>query len=195
MKKKEKLHPFKKKTQRHSFLRLFFLTLTLVVYFIFVAKKFGAKDGLFISILTWSFFVFCTPVADAGFMVGFPLRIFAKVRMVHSQIAVWIIALFLNLYALFFNPDIYHNTLILKLFHHILVQPFPYWIIIIISAAGTYLSIHFGDELLDVTTHKNREKYHQHLNKYQIITFVFLILLIIVIYDFLLKKMGINIHL
>ena len=128
-------------------------------------------------------------------MVGFPLRIFSKVRMLHSQIAVWIIATFLNLYAFFFNPDIYHNTLILKLFHHILVQPFPYWIIIIISAIGTYLSVYFGDELLDVTTHKNREKYHKHMNKYQFITFVFLISIVVVIYDFLLKKMGITIHL
>lgn len=184
-----------KNEKSFGLLRLTLLVVILMIYFVFTAKKFGTGNGLYISLLTWSFFVFCTPVADAGFMVGFPLRIFANIKMMHSQIGVWIAAFLLNIFAFIFNPDIYHNTLILKLFHHILIQPFPYWIIIILSAAGTFFSTYFGDELINVVSHKNREKYHKHLNKYQIIVFVFLILFILVLYEFLLKKMGVNTHL
>jgi hypothetical protein len=41
-------------------------------YFIFIAKKYGLQQGLFVSTLSWSFFVLCTPVADAGFLLDFP---------------------------------------------------------------------------------------------------------------------------
>lgn len=182
-------------TQRGSLIRFIILVLIVLVYLVFVTRRFGAGNGFFIALLTWSFFVFCTPIADAGFLVGFPTRLLFKVRMLHSQIGVWLVALLLNLYTFFFRPDLYQNTLILKLFHHILEQPIPYWSIILISGIGTFLSIYFGDELMDVTSHKNREKYHRHWNKYQIILLIFLFVFIVILYDFLLNKMGVNIHL
>lgn len=182
-------------TKRGSLIRFILLMLIVLLYLFFVTRKFGAGNGFFIAILTWSFFVFCTPVADAGFLVGFPTRLLFNVRMLHSQIGVWLVALLLNLYAFFLRPDLYHNTLILKLFHHILEQPFPYWSIILISGVGTFLSIYFGDELLDVAAHAKRKKYHKHWSKYRIIVLVFLFIFVVILYDFLLTKMGVNIHL
>jgi hypothetical protein len=185
----------KEVAKRHDLIKLFLLVLTFVVYFTFVARRFGLHSGLFISLLTWSFFVFCTPLAEAGFVISFPLRLFANIRMMYSQIGVWIVAFLLNLFAFIFNPGIYDNTLILKLFYHILIQPFPYWGIIILSAVGTIFSTFFGDELFDMADYKNRAKHSKRLNAYWIIVFVSLISIIVALYDFLLNKMGINIHL
>jgi len=185
----------KHETKRDSLIKFTLLFLVLITYLIFVSLKFGHGQGFLITLLTWSFFVFCTPVADAGFLLDFPIRLITKIRMMHSEIAVWIIAFFINLYAFMVMPQIYQNTFLLKLFYHIIVQPFPYWSIILISGIGTFFSIHFGDEIMDVAIHSKRKEYHKHISKYQLILFIFIIVLIVILYDFLLKKMGINIYL
>ncbi len=161
----------------------------LLAYTLFVILKYGAKDGVAISVLTWSFFVFCTPIADAGFLIDFPIRLLTGMRMIYSEMIVWALALITTLGFLLVKPSIYQNTIILNLFHHILTTPVPYWLIIILSAAGTFLSIHIGDELYDSIKSK-RLKY---ANKYYMIVAVFIILFIIVLYDFMLKKLGLHI--
>lgn len=160
-----------------------------------MSLKFGTKNGFFVTVLTWSFFVFCTPIADAGFILAFPVRLLLKVRMRYTQLASFVIALFLNFYTFFFLPEEYSKTVILNLFYHILSQPFPFWGIILLSIIGTIFSIYFGDELIDVTKHSKRKKYHKHKAKYQIIVAVFVLAVTLVLYDFLLKKLGVNIPL
>jgi hypothetical protein len=54
-----------------KFLLLFTI---LIFYFAFISFKYGVKDGFAITLLTWSFFVLCTPIADAGFILDFPIR-------------------------------------------------------------------------------------------------------------------------
>lgn len=147
------------------------------------------------TILTWSFFVFCTPIADAGFILAFPVRLLAGIRMLYTQIASYIIAFFIVMLTLAYSSEIYQTTLILKLFNTILLNPYPYWIIMLLSLAGTLFSIYFGDELIDVARHKDRKKYHRHLNKYKIILTLFIIAATVTIYYFLLNQMGINIPL
>ena len=46
---------------------LFFL------YFVYLVYEYGIEDGGMVTLLTWSFFVLCTPVADAGFLLDFPI--------------------------------------------------------------------------------------------------------------------------
>ncbi|MCF7798292.1 hypothetical protein K9M74_00140 [Candidatus Woesearchaeota archaeon] len=186
---------YSEQTKQHTFAKFSIVLLVILIYFIIISSHYGTKDGFLITALTWSFFVFCTPVADAGFLLDFPIRLITKLRMIYSEMVVWVIALILNVIVFFTNPGVYEKTFILSLFHHILSQPFPFWGIILLSGAGTFLSVYFADELLDVSTHKNREKYHRHVNKYQIILMLFLIVLIIIFYNFLLTKMGITIHL
>jgi H+/Cl- antiporter ClcA len=157
--------------------------------------KLGFKDGISITILTWSFFVFCTPIADAGFLIDFPIRLITKLKMVYTEIIVWIVAAIVNVFFFFLNPQIYNSTILLSLFKQILTNPWPFWIIIILSGIGTFLSILFADELMDVKLHKDRKKYHKHVNKYQLLIFTFIIILIIIVYYFLIKKLGIDIPL
>jgi len=185
----------KEETKKHSLIRYILLILVLTAYFLFVSYKFGAVNGLLVTILSWSFFVFCTPIADAGFILDFPIRLITGMRMIYSEIIVWGIAALINVFILAFHSELYNKTLILKLFHYVISQPFPYGGIILLSAVGTFLSVYFCDELIDVSTHKQRKKYHRHMNMYKTVLFVFIIALTLILYNFLLIKLGVKIPL
>ncbi|RLE41604.1 hypothetical protein DRJ48_05220 [Candidatus Woesearchaeota archaeon] len=182
---------------KHAFVKFLLIVALVLIYGVITVIKYGLRDGIFVSLLTWSFFVFCTPIADAGFLLDFPLRIITGIRMIYSEIVVWVIALLINISAFATNPSIYEKTLILSLFKHIITQPFPFWGIIVLSGAGTFLSVYFGDEVVDIVSNhrKRRPKYERHASKYRLIVFAFIIALIIVLYDFLLNKLGIKLPL
>jgi hypothetical protein len=137
--------------------------------------------------------VLCTPIADAGVLIDFPVRLITGIKMVYSEVIVWIIALSSNLFIFFFHSEIYEKTILLSLFKKIISTPFPYWIIIIISAIGTFLSIYLADYAFE--PNKLKKEHSNFLIKYKIIIFVFLIIFIIISYEFLLKELGVNIPL
>ena len=182
----------KHETKRSILTRFFFVLAVFIGYLAFISQKYGAKQGFFTAILTWSFFVLCTPIADAGFLIDFPLRLITNMQMVFSEIIVWAIAISINLYAFYTHAKIYTGTAILVLFRHILERPFPFWGIIIISAIGTFASIRFGDELLDKTFHKERAIYNKHKHRYKFIVMIFVFGISLILYNFLLKQLGIN---
>jgi hypothetical protein len=187
------LNYFTHETKKQIVFKFLLVLGILISYFAFLTFRYGAKDGLAITVLTWSFFVLCTPIADAGFLIDFPLRLITKIRMFHSEMIVWTIAISINIYTFFFSGEAYQKTFLLKIFHFILEKPFPFWFIIFLSGIGTFLSVYFGDELIDVVRHQDRKKHQQHKVKHRFIIFVFLITLTLILYKFLLTKLGINI--
>lgn len=192
-KRKNKIWSFlRKKFENHPLIKFSVVVLILGGYFLFVAHSHGVKEGLFISILTWSFFVFCTPIADAGILIDFPMRLVTGIKMHYSEIIVWVIAGGLNVFAHIYNPEIYNQTVVLSLFKHIIEEPFPYWGIIILSLIGTFMSVYIGDELIDSGKEKKKESF---LKKHKVIIFIVIVLLIIALYDFLLNKLGVSIPL
>ncbi len=182
-------------TKKHSLLKFVGLVAIVVAYFVFISIKLGTENGFFVTILTWTFFIFCTPIADAGFLIAFPVRMLMGIRMMYTQLFAFVLAFGINVYTFFYIPSEYNSTIILKLFYHILSQPFPFWGIIILSLIGTLFSIYFGDEMVDVASHKQRKKYHKHFNKYKVVVLVFIVTATIVLYNFLLKKLGVHIPL
>ncbi len=182
----------KHETKRHILLKFLFVLLVFILYFIFISQKYGLQQGFLVASLTWSFFVLCTPVADAGFLLDFPLRIITKLRMFVLEIFVWLIAISLNLYVFFLDPAVYEKTKILILFKYILAQPVPFWSIIFISMIGTFVSIRFGDELLDKVNHNERKVYKKHKNNHKFIIMIFLFGISLILYDFLLKQLGVD---
>ncbi|MDD3160149.1 MAG: hypothetical protein PHQ98_04230 [Candidatus ainarchaeum sp.] len=184
---------FLHETKKHSLAKFCLLLLIVFGYFLFVSYSYGLVNGFFVTILTWSFFVFCTPIADAGFLIDFPIRLLFGIRMIYTEIFIWLVALFVNVYAILFNSEIYSKTILLNLFNHILMTPIPFWGIIIISGIGTFMSIYFGDELMDISSHNKREKYHKHLFNYQLILFVFVIIVSVLLYYYLIETLGIQI--
>lgn len=187
-------HYIKHETKRSALYRFLIVLVIFVIYLAFMCIKYGLEKGTLVSLLTWSFFVFCTPIADAGFLLDFPIRVLTGIRMFYSEIMVWIIAACLNIYALIFAPTLYESTVLLKLFKYILLHPIPFWLIIIVCAIGTYMSVYFGDELIDVVSHREREKFHKHKHKHRLFIFVFIVILAVILYSFLLNELGIYIN-
>jgi hypothetical protein len=183
-------HP-KNNTHKETLLKFLALVLILVGYFAYMSWKYDASTGFGVSVLTWSFFVLCTPIADGGFILAFPIRLLFKVKMSYTQVALWFVAIAINLYAYFYTPDIYDLTFITQLLKHILSEPYPYWSILIISALGTFLSIYFGDEMMDVASQKDRAIAHRHGLKYRTLLVFGLGILTVTAYYYLLSSLGV----
>ena len=179
-------------TKREVLARFVIVLSIFLIYFAYVAYRFGVGHGIWITLLTWSFFVLCTPIADAGFLLDFPIRVVAGVRMIKSEALVWLVAIALNVITLLTHPELYENTLVLSVLYHILTNPVPYWLIIVLSFIGTFLSIYFGDELLDVVYHHERAKYILHKDKYKIVAFAIVLLLSLIMYKYFLDEFGIR---
>lgn len=172
-------------------IKFLLLCMLLLSYFAYLSYEYDLITGGIAALITWSFFVLCTPVADAGFLLDFPLRLLFGIRMIISEIAVWVIAILINALALVFWSEYYQTTLLTQLMHAILVTPYPYWAVIVLSGIGTFLSIRFGDELMDVIHHKDRHFYHNHHFKHEMILFVFFLVVIFGYYE-LISTLGIN---
>ncbi len=179
-------------THRETILKFLLLIVLLVGYFIWMSLKYDASTGFGLALLTWSFFVLCTPIADGGFVIAFPLRLLFGVKMALTQVAIWFIAIGINLAMLWRFRGTYSLTFLTSLLEKILTEPYPYWSILIISAAGTLLSIYFGDEMMDVTSHREREKYHAHGMKMKILITIGLGILAVVSYYYLLSSLHID---
>jgi hypothetical protein len=183
-------------THHHPVVKFFTVLLFFAIYLIFTVLHYGAERGIFISLLTWSFFVFCTPIADAGILIDFPLRLFTGLRMLYAELIVTLVAFLVTLAGFLVKPHLFEQTLILKLYKQIIFEP-QFWPILILSALGTFFSVYFGDEVLDVIGQPNKQrlKYQKHFLKYRLIVFVFLLGFTIVLYYFLLQKLNITIPL
>lgn len=181
----------KHETHRETFLKFVALALILVAYFIYMSWKYNASTGFAVSLLTWSFFVLCTPIADGGFILAFPIRLLFGIKMSITQIVLWFVAIGINVFMLMTASSAYDLTFLTKLLKHILTAPYPYWGILILSATGTILSIYFGDEMMDVTSHKDRVIHHRHGLKYRTLVVLGLGVLTVVSYYYLLDSLNI----
>jgi hypothetical protein len=196
MKKTEKIkihHLIKNKTKQHVFIKFLILLSILFAYTAYLFYEYGFATGGLLAAITWSFFVLCTPIADAGMILDFPIRIIFRLRMFITELMVWTVAILINIYAITFSPEIYENSFLGHIFYEILTQPIPYWSIIILSFFGTFLSIYFADELLDFIQHKDIKKSTKHRLIFEGIIMVTIFLLIFFVYNIILKKFGIDI--
>jgi hypothetical protein len=181
----------KHETHRETLLKFIALALILVAYFIYMSWKYDTSTGFAVAVLSWSFFVLCTPVADGGFILAFPIRLLFGIRMSITQVVLWFVAIALNIFMLISASNTYDLTFLTRLLKHILTVPYPYWGILILSAAGTLLSIYFGDEMMDVTSHKDRVMHHRHGMKYRTVLVAGLGILTVISYYYLLDSLNI----
>ena len=154
------------------------LCLLLLGYFSCLSYQYNFLTGGIASALAWTFFVLCTPIADAGFLLDFPIRLLFGIRMLISELAVWVLAIAINIISLLYFSEYYQTTELNKLLHAILTIPFPCWGVILLSGCGTFLSIQFADELMDVLHHGVRELFHRNSFKHEIVVLVFFIFFI-----------------
>lgn len=169
------------------------LCLLLVSYFLYLSYQYDLMTGGIASALTWTFFVLCTPIADAGFLLDFPLRLIFGIRMLISELAVWALAIVINVVSLIYFSEYYETTELTRLLHAILIMPYPYWSLILLSGLGTFLSIRFADELMDVVHHRDRDFFLRHGYKHEITIVMFFILIFIGYYK-LIGSLGLDIN-
>jgi len=180
-----------KQPSHQVWIKFILLLVILLSYFVYLTYQYDFLTGGVASLITWSFFVLCTPVADAGFLLDFPLRVLFGIRMVLSEIVVWLIAIIINVFSLMFFSELYETTFLTQTMKIILTTPYPYWLVILLSGIGTFLSIRFGDELMDVLHHKDRLFYLRHHFKHELILFVFFLLVLFGYYE-IISTLGIN---
>ncbi len=173
-----------KNSPKHQVLYKFiFVCVLLLAYFSYLSYEYDVLTGGIASLITWSFFVLCTPVADAGFLIDFPLRLVFGIRMIISEIVVWGVAILINVTALASFQEYYDLTPVTRLAYAIITTPYPYWGVIVLSGIGTFMSIRFGDELMDVIHHRDRDFFHKHNYKYEILLIIFFILVVMDYYE------------
>jgi len=177
--------------RQQVFLKFVLLCLILLSYFAYLSYEYDFMTGGIASLITWSFFVLCTPIADAGFLLDFPIRMLFGIRMVLSEIVVWVIAIMINVVSLAYFSAFYDITFITKTMYVILTTPYPYWAVIILSGVGTFLSIRFGDELMDVLHHRDRKFYLSHQFKHEVILFVFFLFVLFGYYE-IISTLGVE---
>ncbi len=174
---------------KQVFYKFILLCLILLGYFFYLSLEYDFVTGGIAAAITWSFFVLCTPIADAGFLLDFPLRLLFGIRMVVSEVVVWAIAILINVFTLMFWGGYYQTTDLTKLMHSIITQPYPYWSVVILSGIGTFLSIRFADELMDVVHHRDRHFFHRHGYKHEIVILLFFVLVFVGYYK-LIASLG-----
>jgi len=69
----------------HPYIKFLIVASLFLIYLIFSILSFGLSHGILVSLLTWAFFVFCTPVADAGVLIDFPVRYITGIKMIYSE--------------------------------------------------------------------------------------------------------------
>ncbi len=193
----KKILPFDKihlqKNKKSSWLKFIITFLIVLGYLLFMIYQHGIEEGILATILTWSVFVMCTPIAGAGFIIDIPLLILFNLKIIYSEIIVWSIAIGLNIYTSLVHPDMYSATHLLTIFKKILHNPFPFWGIILISALGTFLSAHFGDELIHKVKLRKTGLFQKHAYNYRYIGMIIVFVITFVLYLYLTKELGIKI--
>ena len=174
-----------------TWIKFLLLAALLLAYFAYLSWKYDIVTGGIASLLTWTFFVLCTPIADAGALLDFPLRMIFGVRMIYSELIVWCIAISLNLFSFYWHSDFYHHTILTRLLYHILSTPYPYWLVIGLSALGTFLSIYFGDNIMDAIHQKDKHFFHSKKFKH-LLMLAGIFLVIAGIYYELIISLGID---
>lgn len=117
------------------------INIIFICILIFYISYHGYTKGIYETLFIWAFLAVATPIPESSLLISLPFKKYFDVKMIYSQIAVSIIALFL-LY-LFYNKSFMKNLYIGKIFNDIIKnQRYLVFVISIISSI-------IGSELID----------------------------------------------
>lgn len=116
---------------------LLFTTLFIIRYTV----HYGFLAALVLTLLTWTFFMLCTPLNKGGMLVAPILYFTTHHRFQYTELAVWLAAIAMNALAIFSYPMLYTATTITSLLYYILTHPWPCWVIVALSLCATLYNI------------------------------------------------------
>ena len=149
---------FQNANKTSGFTRFCIIILIIFIYSCFVIYSYGIKNGISITLLTWCFFVYGTPIADAGVLLDFPIKIFTDNPMQRTELYVFAIAAFIIGINYLLNISAFDLTPVTKLLFKMITKPYTlYGIIILLSVIGTYISASLENELYMYLVYKKIE--------------------------------------
>jgi len=125
-----------------TFLITFILCSLFASYLIITT---GLITGLHAALLTWSFFILCIPADHGNILLGTPIRLFRH-KPFFTQPFLWIGAFILNAITFTFFPMIYTVTIPTHLLLRMIENPYPCWLVFLVSGIGTMYPILIGNE-------------------------------------------------
>lgn len=189
--------PIKRLQRKARFKRLdpmkFLLILLLIICYLgFSMYKHGIEEGIAITVLMWSFFVFLTPIPSAGLIFELPIRLLTKHKMMTTQYYIWAAGAVFVIPAFLFFPGIFDSTGPLKIFHYVLTNPIPYSILLLICAAGTAISVHLADEIVDEAEDEIIHHKRKHISWISVILFLVALAAILLTYENMVSTMDLG---
>lgn len=122
----------------------------LLIFFLFfgltglhLSVQHGTIPGIFMTVLTWSFFVLCLPVTGKPVIIGKLLAPMSRKHLysvpwyLNSYFVRWSLALLVNGFTYIVLPYIYLTSVTTFLLYRIMTNPWPYWMIIFVSSLGS----------------------------------------------------------
>ena len=108
-------HLLEHRPKREGLFKFLLLLAVLAGYFGYLSWEYDLKTGGVVAALTWSFFVLCTPIADAGFLLDMhdipdPDDVAGRVKQGRDAVTGHAQDFAVNLLALFFNDNFVANA-------------------------------------------------------------------------------------
>jgi len=97
----------------------------------------GPLRGFHLTLLTWSFVALCLPISSNGVLFSKIFSIATHHPIRYASAISWFFALSLNIFTYYVMPYSYVRSATTFLLYRILTNPWPYWLIIAASLAGS----------------------------------------------------------
>ncbi len=174
------------------FIRFLMMLGAFSLIFIVVITEHGLRESFAMTILIWSFFVLCTPLAIADFLIDVPLRIFMDIRMIYSHIIIWILAIVTNIVAVNLIPEVYSTNALLFILYTILTNPNPYWGIVILSLVSGSYSLEITDGFFDGIEHLTKMRPHKQLSLVDVLIMFLVTSTTLLLYERMVEEFGLT---
>ncbi len=115
----------------------FALSLCFLAFFYFMSRH-GIIPGLYLSLLTWSYFVLCLPFPKGSILFDLPSMMITGKTIRYLDIMLWICAWCLSLGTLTFARHYFYKNSFTYLLFHTMTTPWPFWIILILCGISTW---------------------------------------------------------
>lgn len=114
-------------------LLLFTLLCTTLTY---QTSQLGFALGSYITLLIWSLYILCIPVAHGRFFIGSLIRYFTGKRS-FPELFVWAAAASINIFTVIFMPRVYQASMLTFFLYRILITP-RYWTILLTTLLAAW---------------------------------------------------------
>lgn len=116
----------------------------LILLFLSFYINHNFTTSLLATLITWSAYVLCIPAYHGKFILGIPYKIITRKKLLYPERILWPAAIIFNFISVYSYNSAYQTTIVTHLFYQIISTPWPQWLIILVSALGTFYKSFLG---------------------------------------------------